>query len=70
MLRQFRMDWICRVYYFTTSSHAGGGWQSSLLSLGAVLLVDARGKKRGWTRAGGDVEEREKYGMVVNGYCG
>ena len=28
------------------------------------------GKKRGCARAGGDVEEREKYVMVVNGYCG
>ena len=70
MLRQFCLDWICRVDYFTTSFHAGGGRQSSLLLLGAVLLVDARGKKRGCARAGGDVEEREKYVMVVNGYCG
>ena len=26
--------------------------------------------KRGCARTGGDVQEREKYVMVVNGYCG
>ena len=59
------------------SFHAGGERQSSPV-VWAVFTVDvwccfARGcswEKGGCARAGGDVEEREKYVMVVNGYCG
>ena len=60
------------------SFHAGGERQSSPVVWAAVFTVVAwcsfaRGcswEKRGCARAGGDVEEREKYVMVVNGYCG
>ena len=61
------------------SFHAGGErqsspvvweWQSSLLLFGAVLLVDARGKKGVCMGVRAVILRRGKNGSVVGGYCG